>query len=434
MSEGRISAPARDALTPRQREVMELIAAGKTNFEIAQHLGVSLEGAKYHVSEILAKLGVDSREEAVAAWQSGERRWRWPRMRFLVPAAAGIAALALTAVLLLALLQDDDPTPTEEPEAWLAWVADDLDDVSARTELHVRRGSQPDMELFPETDYLGWLSPRWSPDGRYLAVLGVREETGFGLILFDRDTRNVSNTTVERPVGPVAWTPESNALSFLGESGVVTYDLEFRQISRSESPPAPRAVPITSWSAWSPDGEHLALLGYGNILVMDEEGRFTVVDAAAAAVQDDRPFPILPIDQNQPHPPIHWQDNDAFRVYGFPPDQTSFSGSDSIQWLVKRDRSSWELSGPEPNPLPDGFVLPGESERRGRLLAVLPGDVQALTTLRFEEGRYDPGEPAHWAILQVVSEDRLLAEFELPNVILGPGSRARDFDLVLVSD
>ncbi|MEX1102877.1 MAG: helix-turn-helix transcriptional regulator, partial [Dehalococcoidia bacterium] len=73
--------PPRDALTPRQREVMRLIAAGKTNFEIAQHLGVSLEGAKYHVSEILARLGVDSREEAVAAWHSGERRWRWARMR-----------------------------------------------------------------------------------------------------------------------------------------------------------------------------------------------------------------------------------------------------------------------------------------------------------------------------------------------------------------
>ncbi len=86
-------------LSPRQREVLELIARGKTNAEIADALGISLDGAKYHVREILAKLGVQSREEAVQEW-----RWmRSPlgRLRGLLP--AGLGSLAKSAPLLAAV-------------------------------------------------------------------------------------------------------------------------------------------------------------------------------------------------------------------------------------------------------------------------------------------------------------------------------------------
>jgi DNA-binding CsgD family transcriptional regulator len=55
--------------TARQRDVLDLISRGKTNPEIAAALGVSLDGAKYHVSEILSKLGSDSREEAAEYWR-----------------------------------------------------------------------------------------------------------------------------------------------------------------------------------------------------------------------------------------------------------------------------------------------------------------------------------------------------------------------------
>jgi len=56
--------------TPRQREVLDLIARGLTNAEIAERLDVTLAGAKWHVSEVLSKLGVDSREEAAAYWKA----------------------------------------------------------------------------------------------------------------------------------------------------------------------------------------------------------------------------------------------------------------------------------------------------------------------------------------------------------------------------
>ena len=56
-------------LTPREREVLQLLGRGLTNREIGERLGIGFETAKWHVSGILSKLGVDSREQAVIAWQ-----------------------------------------------------------------------------------------------------------------------------------------------------------------------------------------------------------------------------------------------------------------------------------------------------------------------------------------------------------------------------
>lgn len=55
-----------DDLTPREREVLILIAEGATNKEIAQKLVVSENTARNHVSHILAKLGFSRRSEAAA--------------------------------------------------------------------------------------------------------------------------------------------------------------------------------------------------------------------------------------------------------------------------------------------------------------------------------------------------------------------------------
>jgi DNA-binding NarL/FixJ family response regulator len=53
-----------DELTPREREVLRLIARGMENAEIADELGISPRTAKNHVSNILAKLGLPSRIQA----------------------------------------------------------------------------------------------------------------------------------------------------------------------------------------------------------------------------------------------------------------------------------------------------------------------------------------------------------------------------------
>ena len=55
---------AADQLTPREREVLRLIARGLDNVEIAGELAISPRTAKNHVSNILSKLGLSSRIQA----------------------------------------------------------------------------------------------------------------------------------------------------------------------------------------------------------------------------------------------------------------------------------------------------------------------------------------------------------------------------------
>lgn len=59
--------PGRAALSPREREVLRLVAAGSTNREIASALGVGDETVKTLLARTFAKLGVRRRAEAVAA-------------------------------------------------------------------------------------------------------------------------------------------------------------------------------------------------------------------------------------------------------------------------------------------------------------------------------------------------------------------------------
>jgi DNA-binding NarL/FixJ family response regulator len=61
----RDSEPLIDPLTAREQDVLALLAAGLTNKEIASRLGITDHTVKFHVNAILAKLGAETRTEAV---------------------------------------------------------------------------------------------------------------------------------------------------------------------------------------------------------------------------------------------------------------------------------------------------------------------------------------------------------------------------------
>jgi DNA-binding NarL/FixJ family response regulator len=60
-----VPSPGDDSLTPREAEVLALMAEGLPNKAIAARLGVTEHTAKFHVNAILRKLGAQSRTEAV---------------------------------------------------------------------------------------------------------------------------------------------------------------------------------------------------------------------------------------------------------------------------------------------------------------------------------------------------------------------------------
>lgn len=64
----RVPAPADEpALTPRQREVLEMLARGASNKDIANTLGISEATVRVHVSCVLRELGVENRTQAATS-------------------------------------------------------------------------------------------------------------------------------------------------------------------------------------------------------------------------------------------------------------------------------------------------------------------------------------------------------------------------------
>src|SRR5437870_4834438 len=90
--------PHPDILTPREWEVLGLLRDGLSNPEIAERLGVTRDAVKYHVSEILSKLALASREEA-AVWRPTEHPWWAAAFAALAGAASRLSPLARIAAV-----------------------------------------------------------------------------------------------------------------------------------------------------------------------------------------------------------------------------------------------------------------------------------------------------------------------------------------------
>lgn len=55
----------RESLTPREQDVLNLIAIGKTNKDIAAHLCITQRTVEQHLTHIYRKIGVNNRTEAL---------------------------------------------------------------------------------------------------------------------------------------------------------------------------------------------------------------------------------------------------------------------------------------------------------------------------------------------------------------------------------
>ncbi len=106
--------PHPDVLTPREWEVLALLREGLSNEQIAERLEITERTARYHVSEILSKLGVASREEAARSQPEERRRWwqaafapaalLWKRAHLGWAPAAAAGGVAVAVALGLGML------------------------------------------------------------------------------------------------------------------------------------------------------------------------------------------------------------------------------------------------------------------------------------------------------------------------------------------
>jgi DNA-binding CsgD family transcriptional regulator len=105
-----------DILTPREWEVLALLRERLTNEEVAQRLGISLDGAKYHVSQILSKLGVATREQAATLAVGERRRWwaAWPLWAKIAAGATAGTAIAGGTAIGWGVLANNDSLYEEE--------------------------------------------------------------------------------------------------------------------------------------------------------------------------------------------------------------------------------------------------------------------------------------------------------------------------------
>lgn len=154
-------------LNDRQRRVLDLLVEGKTNGEVADALGITLDGAKWNVSEILGKLGLQTREEAADYWRWRNRHGRGALRAIrglagpaaLKWAAGGVAAVAVAAIA-VGFYTTKDSEPAAPGEFYLEARIEVVD--RTRGDGVTVSGATPDTDTETETTLstLRW----WSKD------------------------------------------------------------------------------------------------------------------------------------------------------------------------------------------------------------------------------------------------------------------------------
>ena len=309
----------------RQREVLDLLAQRKTNGEIAEALGISLDGAKYHVREILTRLDLDTREEAAEWWrqQQGLRaRMRIVTRRMRAPIAIKIAggaaaAAAVVGIVFFVWFAGDDELPTAESSFRIAFAVQvpSPDDEVRQTELRLIDSSTGDKWTLGDRGI--WGAPSLSPDGERLAALRHRMSndalSAGHLHVFDVATGNEETVELPRQIGFVQplWSPDSSRIALfetIPQPHFVLLDREGnvlveRGLAAHDGEGNVRHLPIEGRPQWTADSSLVALPLRSSLLVVDRNGAVAAAtDRAEWLGQDAETRVVSMLDR--------WEDGD----------------------------------------------------------------------------------------------------------------------------
>ena len=259
-----------DILTPREWEVLALIRESRSNEEIAGRLGISIDGVKYHVSEILGKLGLENRWDA-ARWrpEAEQPRWLvagapllfWRKLGFgwLSPALAGGVAIVVAAgvgLLVWALLATGGDGTTTAITTPLRLPGGDKIAYVLNGDIWVL---DSDWERHRLTDDGNSFAPDWSPGGEWLRFdksVGAGEALRIQPWLMRSDGSDAR--VFDAPSG--LWSPDGEMLAYVAKGdreptgALVTVSVESGEAYEI----LPSEFDVAGL-AWSPDGRTIAL-------------------------------------------------------------------------------------------------------------------------------------------------------------------------------
>jgi DNA-binding CsgD family transcriptional regulator len=256
-----------EALSERKRCVLDGIAAGKSNGVLARERGISVDGVKWHVSELLGDTGCADRHELAAWW----RRVRgpvapavltlgWPSRSTLAGFGRLSLGIAMTLVLALGVIAGwrcsgaSTHTATVSPGAVASlgkiayvlngdiWVKD-LPGGDPQNLTHITPDGRGGNDTYSK--------PRWSPSGAWLSVQkgkqpGVMRADGSAARFFDSPL--------------LLWSPVADRFAYLDDS-----DLARQQVMIEDADGGHRAVVakcdgVCSLSdlTWRSDGAEVA--------------------------------------------------------------------------------------------------------------------------------------------------------------------------------
>jgi DNA-binding CsgD family transcriptional regulator len=293
-------------LTAREREVLDLVRLGLTNEEVAGRLGITEAGAKYHVSQILSKLGVATREEASAiavhatathvaeAFQARRGRW-WaalPLAAKAVGVAVMLAAVVGLGVLAWGVLETQEPGESE-PETSFASVSPRSPGATFKVLFSgSASGSRPDSDLFTiyadgsgltnisndASDDLSAhdLFPAWSPDASRIAFFSFERESVSpspddpkGTTSIQRSHLYISNAdgTGRRRLAewfqshdniPPVWSPDGSRIAFESQREEGNADIFVINVAGSGLRNITNHPAFDSGATWSSDSSRIA--------------------------------------------------------------------------------------------------------------------------------------------------------------------------------